>query len=115
MNTGIIASRYARALCRYVAAHGDDAVAAFVGGLAGYLGAVVYVFGVAHSIVEEVLVEVLLEQGLYAALPAYAGDGVDDYEGFGFHYGSSLLFIMLWLYCCMMALSSLRLSGVPLS
>ena len=64
-----------------VAAYGDDAVEAFLGGFVGQCGAMMDMFGVDDAVVEEVVVEVVLNDGLDIFLSSGAGDGVDDEEG----------------------------------
>lgn len=62
-----------------VAANGGDDVEAFVGALAGDVGAVVDMFGIAYLVVVEVLVEVGVEEALNFLLTSNTRDGVDDY------------------------------------
>ena len=70
---------------RAVAAAGHHTVVAFVSGLACNLGAVMDMLGIFYAVVEQVLVEVLLELGLYSLLPADAGNGVYYYKSLCFH------------------------------
>ena len=73
-----------------VATYSNDAVEALIGGFAGQLGAVMDMLGVAHRIVEEVLVEVLPDDGFNILLSAGAGDGIDDEKGLLFQGTESL-------------------------
>ena len=55
-----------------VATHGNYTVTSLVNSLAGDIGAVVDVFGIAHGVIEKILIEILPEKGLYLFLLANA-------------------------------------------
>ena len=62
-----------------VSTHGGDDVESFVGTLAGELGAVVDMLGIANLMVVEVVVQVIVEQAFNLFLTSDTRDGVDDY------------------------------------